>query len=225
MTGKAPLSPREPMVDQNGRATRSWWRYLTDNIQNIGTTQSALVVKSSALLLGGTISSGGTIEAADIPASTLLGNAGVVAGVPEALALDVTLGINSGAVGLAKQAAQTVLGVGGTATAQPGPLLLAGNLSIINGDTLTDTGLSNATNADSDAALYAMDDTRGRAADLAQKVAELEKYVFSIRSTGITTSITNNTTTTTGGLMPLANGDIPIGIMCDSTGQAIGVLV
>ena len=224
MTGKAPLSPREPLVDQQGRPTRSWWRYLTDNIANIGTLQTPLVVKSSVFLTGGTFTTGGSIEPATIPAETLIGNAGGAAAVPEAIALDATLGINAGMVGLAKQAAQTVLGVGGSVTAQPGPLQLGGNLSIINSNTLTDNGSSSGGTTDSDAALYAMDDTRGRTGDLEQKLANLERYVFSIRSAPIANT-TTTTTTSTGGLLPLVNGDVPIGIMCDPTGQAIGVSV
>jgi hypothetical protein len=177
---KAPLSPRERIVNPDGTPTRSWWRYWA-NIQNIGTTASALVVKAGAILVGATVSSGGTIEVADIAGNSLLGNPNSAPGQPEAVGVDATLGfVNAGSLGLASQPASSVLGVGTIGPAQPGPLHLGGNLSIINGDTLTDNG-SSAPGSTDYAGMLAFDRTPSRVADLERKVAELTTLLLSLR--------------------------------------------
>ena len=176
MTSKAPLSPRQKVVNPDGTPDRHYWLWW-NNIQNIGTTESPLVVKGSALLQGGTISSGGTIQAADVPGHSLLGNAGASAGQPQTVGIDATLGfVNAGSIGIATQAAFTVLGRGSNA-GQPYALTLGGNLSI-QGNVLTDGGGGGGGGSTGDdLGYYAASYARNRAMDLENQLAAQEKQI------------------------------------------------
>ena len=171
MSDKAPLSPREKVINPDGTPNRSYWRWWSQ-IQNIGTTASALVVKGSALLQGATVSSGGTIEAADIAGNSLLGNPTAVAGVAQVVGVDATLGfVNAGSIGIASQPAQTVLGA--NTAGQPQALSLGGNLAIISG-VLTDNGSSTpGSSTGDDLGFYAAAMARNRIIDLERKVDDV----------------------------------------------------
>lgn len=124
------LSPHEPLTDSKGNVTRTWWRFFNTKITQIGTTATALVVKPSAVLAGGSVSSGGTIETADLPGGTLLGNPLDIAGQPQALPLDPSLDFTGTALGLAPLAAGSLLGNTGTVAAIPGAITIGTGLTL-----------------------------------------------------------------------------------------------
>ena len=173
---KDPPSPRQKVVNPDGTPERTYWRYWTENIQNIGTTANDLVV-AGGLLKGATVSSGGTIEAADIAGYSLLGNPISAVGQPQVVSLDVTLGfVNAGSIGIATQAAQTVLGA--ETTGQPKALALGGNLFISSG-VLSDGGSGGGGSSSSnDLGFYAAAMARNRIIDLERKVDDAMTLAF-----------------------------------------------
>ena len=153
---KAPPSPRQKVVNPDGTPERTYWRYWTENIQNIGTTANDLVV-AGGLLKGATVSSGGTIEAADIAGYSLLGNPISAVGQPQVVSLDVTLGfVNAGSIGIA----------------------LGGNLFISN-NVLSDGGSGGGGSSSSDdLGFYAAAMARNRIIDLERKVDDAMTLAF-----------------------------------------------
>jgi hypothetical protein len=144
------LSPHEPLTDNKGNVTRTWWRFFNTKIGQIGTTATALVVKPSAVLAGGSVSSGGTIAASDLPGSTLLGNPLAIVGQPQALPLDPSLDFTGTALGLAPLAAGSLLGNTGTVAAIPGAITVGDGLTL---DPASGTLSANAATSGSNVAM------------------------------------------------------------------------
>lgn len=176
------LTPREPLTKKGDELNRSWWRWFDAITRGLGKLASPITVAGNAILNSATINSGGTISSPNLAAHTLVGNPGTAAAQPQAVGLDGTMGfVNNGSIGLAVAPSQTVLGTGNGG--QPTPLPLGGSLLIVNG-VLTDSGGVIPPGTVDDAGLYALDDTRNRAAVLEQKVSELASLTMAMSSRG-----------------------------------------
>lgn len=216
---KSMLSPREPIADAKGQITRTWWRKINDLLTNAGTTSSDLVVKPSAILSGATVSAGGTIEAADLPGHSLIGNPLAAAAEPVAVPLDPSLDFAGTALALAPLAAGSLMGNAGTVAAIPGSIGIGSGLTL---DPVSKTLSVDGSTANDDILLIAPPDRSGQIAALERKVEELTALVMLSASPSINTG----TVAPSGGFLPLVNGDTsPIGIISDVYGVPVYVAV
>jgi hypothetical protein len=162
------LSPREPLTDDKGNVTRTWWRFFNTKITQIGTTATDLVVQPSVLLTGATVSSGGTIAAADLPGGTLIGNPLDIAGQPQAVPLDPSLDFAGTALGLASAPPNSLMGNAGTVAAIPGDINIGSGLTLDPASRTLSAGDSSG--GDDETLLYSMPDRSGQVAALEHKV-------------------------------------------------------
>ena len=161
------LSPREPMVDANGLPTRNWWRLIDSLIGQSGKTAAPLTVKANAIFNDGTLTNGGTISSPELPAGSLIGNAGTVLAQPAIVPIGGGLATSNGTLVAAPLAPMSLAGNAGTVTATPGGIAIGDNLTLTAG-TLSAT----ATATDDETLLYSIRDTRGQAATLEGDLAD-----------------------------------------------------
>lgn len=220
MTTPEILTPREQLVDSGGKVTRSWWRAFNALFENSGKLASPLTVDGSAILNAATLTSGGTISSPDIPARTLIGNAGAAAAQPAVVEIGSSLATNNGTIDVLSVPPGVLLGNPGSVTATPSPIAVGANL-ILSAGVLS----ANSTNSDDQTLAYSIRDTRGQAATLERKVAEAMTMAMlqtSPRSVGGATP--TPTPTPTAIYAPLVNGDLPgPTLLADPFGQCVMV--
>lgn len=158
------LHIREPFLDAAGRVSRTWYRFLDSLTSGVGATSEPLVVQDNAILVGGTVSSGGTITSPDLPPSTLIGNGDTIAAAPTTIGIDPSLSLSGDILSIAPLPPRTLMGNSASELAPPGAIIVGSNLSLA-GSVLSATG-----DEDDETLLYSIRDTRGEIADLQRQV-------------------------------------------------------
>lgn len=171
------IQPREPLLDDKGGVSRSWWRFFNQLATGAGGTAAPLVVEQSALLNAGTYTFGGTIEVAATPPGTLLGNPGSTGGPAVPVTIGPTLSFEHLILSTAKQAPMTLTGNPESAEAAPGAILIGANLQL-NSASRQLNGLPDQSDQ---FLLYSTVDSRAGDARLSTRVAALETMAGSIQ--------------------------------------------
>lgn len=161
------LTPREQLVDPNGKITRAWWRALNLLFKNSGTLAAPLTIDGNAILNAATISSGGTISSPELPAHSLIGNPTAAPAQPAIVTIGASLATNDGTIDVQPLPARTLSGNPGDAPAAPSAVLVGANLYISGGALNAVAGSS-----DDSTLAYSIRDTRGQAATLERKLSD-----------------------------------------------------
>jgi len=115
---------------QNGGVTRTWYRVL-DAIQKLsGQLATPITIPANSFFQSGSLNSGGTLVPATVASGTLLGNSSGTEEAASPQTVDSTLDLSGGELGVAPQAAMTLLGNVGSVVAKPGPISIGQGLTV-----------------------------------------------------------------------------------------------
>lgn len=131
LPGQIP-SFHEPFINPNdgNKITRTWYRLLGALTKLSGVLAQPILVGTNPFFVGGELNSGSTLEAASIPAGTLLGNSSTIAAAADIVPIDSSLSLD-GSLGVASIAGFSLLGNAGSVAAQPGAIAIGPGLTLL----------------------------------------------------------------------------------------------
>lgn len=131
------LTPKEPLTDQSGQVTRSWWRFFNILQTNSGSLSQPVTIAPNPFFTAGEVNSGSTITVTDIPAQTILGNGAGVAGPADAVPVGAGLTFLDGDLQTVPISGQTLSGNPSAAAAAPTEVFLDTVTIFMNNGTLS----------------------------------------------------------------------------------------
>jgi hypothetical protein len=194
------LAIRHPATSDGSTFTREWWRWF-DTIQGMsGQLENPLVINATPILASATITNGGTVSLANIPAHTLLGNSLDIAAPTDTVLVDSSLSFGDGTLAAASIGPLSLSGNPETISAPPTTITIGTNLEL-NGSTLNATG-----DTDDQTLLFTIRDPRIQLAQLTRKVEDALALAWLLKSSS-TTSVSSSAS---GAIYaPTVNGDLP----------------
>ncbi|HXJ61896.1 MAG TPA: hypothetical protein VNU68_35100 [Verrucomicrobiae bacterium] len=182
------LQPREPFLDGRGEpdrdgkikpetmgVSRGWWRYLNDITNLSGRLLNPLVIGANSFFNATSITDGGTLEPANSPSRTLLGNSQGTEAPATPQTVAPSLSFENGTLAAANLAARTLAGNPLGVAAPVSEIFVGENLSL-DGNILNATE-GTATTAGSELA-FTIRDERGEVDTLRRQVSNIETLTF-----------------------------------------------
>lgn len=170
------IAPREPIADEKGQPTRTWWRFLNNLSTLSGRLLNPLTVSPNAILNASTLTSGGEISSPDLPGNSLIGNSNSQAAQPEVVPIDTSLAMSGGSLGVAPLPGLTLAGNSGIAAAQQVGITPVFPLVLRDNELqLSDTGAPSA--ADNETLANSIPDRSGQVATLERQVGDLQRQI------------------------------------------------
>ena len=121
----------EKLTDpKTGAITRTWYRALVAAQKLSGQLATSITIPANSFFQSGSLNSGGTLAPATLASGTLLGNSSGTEEAASPQAVDSTLDLSGGELGVAPQPALTLLGNVGSVVAKPGPIAIGAGFTV-----------------------------------------------------------------------------------------------